>query len=336
MKGNISVAVGIFALVFIFGIVCFPTEKTKCSSSDATSGDILVFSAEKDGDSDIYLMDIEGFETIQLTYSPSYQENPAVSPDGKYIAYCSTESGTGEVYIMNIDGSGKKRLSIGGGQHPTWHPSGEWIYYAKPIGLRPFSYKYAICKVRKDGTGLQRITYFGYRNICPKISHDGMYLYFADDPNWTPDDRIVRTNADGSNPEIILDRNGVTEGKFSISPDDSTLLLTVSENPDGYTEPKNLYFLDIETGIKTRIFNRTGRESYRNGCWSPDGNKFAYSYSSDYLYEKYDLYIYDMKSKKSIRLTNTPNINENEISWGHLGSSSLVACWNFDEGKGNV
>lgn len=332
MRGNTCLIIGIL-LLFILGLFYPSIEKIRCNAIKISpSGEMLVFSAERNGDSDIYLIDTEGFQTIQLTFSSSNQENPAVSPDGKYIAYSSA----GEIYIMNINGSNKRKLSAGGGQHPTWHPSGEWIYYAKPVGLRPFSYRYAIYKIRKDGIGLQRITHFGYRNICPKISHNGKYLYFSDDPNWTPDDRIIRTDVNGNNPEIILDKNGVTDGRFSISPDDKTLLLTVSENPDGYTEPKNLYLFDIETGEKIRIFNRTGRESYRNGCWSPDGNKFAYSYSSDYLYEKYDLYIYDMKSKKSIRLTNTPNINENEISWGHLGSSSLVACWNFDEGKGNV
>ena len=95
---------------FIFGIFFLPIEKIRCNATEISpSGEMLVFSAEKNGDSDIYLIDTEGFQTIQLTFSSSNQENPAVSPDGKYIAYCSTESGTGEVYIMNIDGSGKKR-----------------------------------------------------------------------------------------------------------------------------------------------------------------------------------------------------------------------------------
>jgi len=335
MKGNIiCLAIGAFLLSFIFGIILIPFASG--NGIQNFSSDVLIFSAEKDGNSDIYIMDIEGFEAVPIAKSSANEHYPVLSPDGKHILYTSDETGTGEVYIMNVDGSDKRRLTEGGGDHPTWDPSGEWIYFCKPIGLRPFSYRWAIYKMDMNGKKLTRVTYFGYRNINPRISPNGTYIYFSDDPNWTPDNRIVRVNIDGTNPVIIFDKDGSSDVAFSISPDGTKLLMTASEHPSGYMEPNNLYFLDIKSGEKIRIFNRTGRECYGRASWSPDGTRFVYSYTPDYLYEKYDLYIYDMNSKNIIRITNTLDIDEREPSWGCWGSSSLVACWNFDEGKGNV
>ena len=52
------------------------------------------------------------------------------SPDGKWVAYNSDESGQPEVYVRPFDGSGGRvQISTDGGVHPVWSPDGHRIYY---------------------------------------------------------------------------------------------------------------------------------------------------------------------------------------------------------------
>jgi hypothetical protein len=53
----------------------------------------------------------------------------AFSPDGKWIAYESNESGAFEVYIHSIQAGEKQRISSNGGFHPRWRSDGKEIFY---------------------------------------------------------------------------------------------------------------------------------------------------------------------------------------------------------------
>ena len=55
---------------------------------------------------------------------------PRLSPDGRWIAYVSDESGVLEVYVRGFPGpSGKVQVSLAGGTEPVWSPDGKRIYY---------------------------------------------------------------------------------------------------------------------------------------------------------------------------------------------------------------
>jgi Tol biopolymer transport system component len=57
---------------------------------------------------------------------------PELSPDGRWIAYCSDETGRHDVYVQAVSGQGGRlQISIGGGLGPVWSPSGKEIYYRK-------------------------------------------------------------------------------------------------------------------------------------------------------------------------------------------------------------
>ncbi len=55
---------------------------------------------------------------------------PAVSPDGRWLAFVSNLSGRDELYLRPLAGDGEQiQLSIGGGSEPVWHPSGGELFY---------------------------------------------------------------------------------------------------------------------------------------------------------------------------------------------------------------
>jgi serine/threonine-protein kinase len=58
---------------------------------------------------------------------------PAFSPDGRWLAYSSTETGTAEIYVRPFPGPGGKwRVSIGGGRFPIWSPNGHELFFLAP------------------------------------------------------------------------------------------------------------------------------------------------------------------------------------------------------------
>jgi serine/threonine-protein kinase len=67
------------------------------------------------------------------------QGNAVLSPDGRWLAYESDESGTAEVYVRPFPdvNAGRWQLSSGGGRWPAWHPSlrGRELFYVGPKGL---------------------------------------------------------------------------------------------------------------------------------------------------------------------------------------------------------
>jgi len=65
-----------------------------------------------------------------LVNTPFLELGAAVSPDGKYLAYYSTESGQPEVYVLElIEGGGRLQISSAGGRYPQWSADGKELYY---------------------------------------------------------------------------------------------------------------------------------------------------------------------------------------------------------------
>src|SRR4029079_11864768 len=60
---------------------------------------------------------------------------PDFSPDGKWIAFSSNESGRAEVYVAPFPGPGAKVLLSGeGGHSPAWSRNGRELFYLQPLG----------------------------------------------------------------------------------------------------------------------------------------------------------------------------------------------------------
>ena len=61
------------------------------------------------------------------------QASPRFSPDGRWVAFESDESGDSEIYVALTEGGGeKRRLSPAGGKRPRWRRDGKELYYVAP------------------------------------------------------------------------------------------------------------------------------------------------------------------------------------------------------------
>jgi Tol biopolymer transport system component len=82
----------------------------------------IAFSSIRDGNGEIYVMNADGMELVQLTHDPADDVGPAWSPDGKRIAFTSNRDGNAEVYMMNADGTEPVNLTDNpaNDSHPAW------------------------------------------------------------------------------------------------------------------------------------------------------------------------------------------------------------------------
>ena len=119
-------------LFFITGASMDDIEPNSWSADDrqilcrrqTASGDILE------------LVPAAGGDPTRLLSSKGSEENGQFSPDGKWVAYASDESGTWEIYVTSFPGAvGKWQVSRGGGSEPRWRGDGKEIFYIAPSGM---------------------------------------------------------------------------------------------------------------------------------------------------------------------------------------------------------
>jgi dipeptidyl aminopeptidase/acylaminoacyl peptidase len=74
-------------------------------------------------------------KTSQLLKASASLKNGRFSPDGKWVAYASNESGRWEIYVTSFpEAHGKWQLSNGGGDQPKWRSDGKELFYLAPDG----------------------------------------------------------------------------------------------------------------------------------------------------------------------------------------------------------
>ncbi len=146
-------------------------------------GKSVVMSRERNGNTDIFLIELARRTETQLTNSPGIDVSPSFSPDGKMITFVSDRGGDPQLYIMQADGremacpaGGRDvacRITFGGGGNyttPVWSPRGDWIAFTKQQNS-----KFYIGVIHPDGKGERLLT----------------ESYLDEGPTWSPNGRVI-------------------------------------------------------------------------------------------------------------------------------------------------
>jgi Tol biopolymer transport system component len=148
----------------------------------------VVYVAQRETDNyDLYRISIKGGEEIKLTdYKGSHADGPEYSPDGKYIYYNASPTGTMQIWRMKPDGSQKEQITFD--QYNDWFPhispDGKWIAFISfPTHIDPNShptYKRVMLRLMPASGG------------APKTI---AYLYGGQGtinvPSWSPDSKQI-------------------------------------------------------------------------------------------------------------------------------------------------
>jgi Tol biopolymer transport system component len=111
------------------------SDNYQFASDWSVDGRLLFVDIEKLGsDGDLAILPLAGGDPYYLTRTPFIEFGGVFSPDDRWIAYLSDESGRQEVYVMPSSGSGGKwQISTEGGTLPVWR--GEELFYWAPRGM---------------------------------------------------------------------------------------------------------------------------------------------------------------------------------------------------------
>jgi TolB protein len=153
------------------------------------------------GNLDVYLSKADGSEPAQFAGDRgklSHEEYPAWSPDGKRIAFSSTFEGNQELYVAEIGGPDRRRLTNDPAldAHPAWSPDGRKIAFATG---RWGDFEIAVMDA--DGGNVTRLTESRGLDDYPVFSPDGKRLAFMS--NRDGNFEIYVMNADGTGPENV-------------------------------------------------------------------------------------------------------------------------------------
>jgi eukaryotic-like serine/threonine-protein kinase len=102
----------------------------------SADGRRLVYVAVSEGAFDVWLLDVQKQMAEPLLQSPANEVQPRLSPNGRWLAYASDETGTWEVYARGIgETQGKWQISQGGGTQPVWRDDGRELFYVDLSGV---------------------------------------------------------------------------------------------------------------------------------------------------------------------------------------------------------
>ena len=210
---------------------------------------------------DIFVSDLEGNITAQLTDEPGYDAEATVSPKGDKIVFTSDRSGDLELYTMNLDGSDVTQITdeLGYDGGAFFSPDGSQLIFRasrpqteleikKYTGLleeglvEPTEMELFICDA--DGTNMRQLTFLGNANWSPFFHPSGNKILFSS--NFESDGgfpfNLYLIDTDGKNLTRVT--HGETFDAFPVFSNDGKYLAFSSNRNNGGTRDTNLFIAE--------------------------------------------------------------------------------------------
>ena len=233
---------------------------------------------------------LTGDTLIRVTSGGNDEYTPHLSADQRDLLFMSDETGTWQIYSMDMTSGETTRITDNdvNNYHPHFSPDGENIVFASET-----SGDWEIYLMRPDGTEWQRLTNRPGADEYPSFSPDGQRIVYMSqrDNGWG----IYVMDADGQNDRVVIDSE--TDDTFPVfSPDGQTVVYQTyqGENHDIYTIP-------WQGGVPRPIITDPGRDA--NPVYSPDGQWIVFESNRA---GNYDIFAAQVNGQNLINLTNDP------------------------------
>lgn len=259
---------------------------------------VIIFTTEESGLPTLAVVHPDGTGRRRVTTNQQPKAAPAISPDGKRIAFAGMVSGAWGIYVMKADGTGSslliQRSSFDGS--PAWSPDGSRIAF-RSENNGPYGPYGRIFVINTDGTGI--------RQVSPET---GNYTY-DDGPAWSPDGSRIAFSRSGKLHVINADGTGFTplpndEGAEypSWSPDGTRLAFASSGTLD-------IYVRNADGSNPVRLTTAPEQEDLPR--WSPDSRQLVF----DRVVQGVQLFIINADGTGEVRLSTMGTNSDGWASW---------------------
>lgn len=260
----------------------------------------IMYATNQDGNYEIYIVNADGSNPINLTQNSAHDQVPAWSADGSRIVFSSNRgSAAYHIFSMLQDGTDVIQLTntADNDYDPAWSPDGAQIAFKRVGGGQNWLYVMAA-----DGSNQQQITQINGAYGPLRWSPDGAQIAYASGvsgnyeiyvinpdgtnrvnltntpgtdyaPDWSPDsakiiftsgrsgtDKVWRMNRDGSNQQQV-DGSGLPEHQSAYSPDASKILFFNT------LAPTSVYVMNADGSDQRFLFTAPGGNIWPN--WQP-------------------------------------------------------------------
>ena len=228
-------------------------------------GRFVAYEFTQNGNLDIYVMPVDGGESVRITKNPAQDRVPQWSYDGRWIAFFSHRTEKPEAWMIKITPDGKPgsmpfQYTRGGTLGGNWAKDGK-VGYISVVRTEN------IYIANPDGTEEYQLTKFPAFNREPRWSPDGEIAFSSDYDQSLNSFRIWTVPSKGGKAKLLTDG-----GRSHIWSRDGKLMAFV---PNAGS-PKIL-IVPAEGGEPKELVAIDGRIDHLD--WSPDGKRIVYSYS---------------------------------------------------------
>ena len=216
--------------------------------------------------SEIWVMDYDGFNQRPITSYRAIDTTPRWSPDNSRLAFTSYASGNPEIYLFSFETDHRIPFPTYKGLNttPAWSPDGKKIAFCSSMSGDPEIY---ISDV--NGFNLQRLTFSPGVDISPVWNpKTGNEIAFVSDRSGTP--QIYIMSADGTNLRRLTTLGGDTSSP-SWSPNGLFMAFHWQVVETGTYD---IYVMEIASGRIIQLTHDAGRNEHPT--WSPDGRHLAF------------------------------------------------------------
>ena len=246
----------------------------------STAADTLAFTAYVDDNNEIYVMeitDINNENKQRLTFNDTADYDPALSPDGKKVAYVSFirwHNPNDEIFVIDINTKSNERLTTNTAtdSSPTFSPDGSKIAFeSNRAGINSEIYI-----MDADGKNQTQLTQTETNNHFPAFSPDGARIAFAAYAVGGPlglSSQICAIDSDGSNFTKLTDDSAINAHP-AFSPDGTQIIFDSYRNGD--TE---IITMDADGKNQRQL---TNNDLINNDpIFTPDGTRIVFIGQSD-------------------------------------------------------
>lgn len=269
----------------------------------------------------------EGMEPLQLTRTTKASStNAAFTPDGKYVSFLANRGEKTQLFIISIYGGEAIQVTNDseGINSYDWSPDGSRIVYSRPVADSKTDKN---TKDRFGGFAVEGTEYHQNHLWVLNFNYDSIFLA-GQLPCYTEKKDSSKTNAEKNTGCYTLPvAKQITEGDFTVSgfawsPDGKQIAFNRQTNPLILSSRSaDIVVMDVVTKKMTTVISNPTGDFFN--VWSPDGTAFVYGSavndSTTEYFKNNRLFIYDLKTKKSIEIAKDIDENKGVLDWGWSG-----------------
>ena len=219
--------------------------------------------------------------------------NPAISPDGKYVAFYSDRSGNDDEYLLELETGRVRRLTDSPLDEygPAWSPDSRFVYF-----YRGRQGRFEIFRVDiGEGSTAERVTALGGYVGNPDISPSGREMLVSWNQGITGNDYEVFVVDLETSALTQLTDNDADEYTPTWSPDGS--MIAFNSNRDG--EQFDVWVMEASGRNPRKLVDLHAHDYYTS--WTPDGQWVAFFSGPDF--DSFDAYKVRLETGEVVRLT---------------------------------